>query len=62
MSDDGVGAIISAGAINMGATGTNAVSIAGGVIGGLLGVAVVDFFVLVSLFSLFIHFHCLNLW
>ena len=53
MSNDGVGAIISAGAINMGATGTNAGSIAGGVIGGLLGVAVVGFFVLVSLFSLF---------
>jgi hypothetical protein len=58
-SDDSAGSTVTADSVNnTGATGTNAGSIAGGVIGALLGLAVVGFlvaFVLVS-FYLFIHF------
>ena len=53
-SNDNVGAIVTAGVVNTGATGTDGGSIGGGVIDGLFGLAVVGFivtFVFVTLFS-----------
>lgn len=62
-SDDSVGATVSGGAVNKDATGTNAGSIAGGVIGGMAGSGCCWFLSLPSSLSSFYPFsHCLKLW